>query len=143
MKLIRWNNDPVYPDFFNRFFNEEYDNLFGKKNCGNVPAANVVEKDDAFEIEFAVPGMNKEDFKVDVENGLLTVSSEKESVKEEKEKNYARREFVYGCFSRSFTLPKSVDIDKIDGHYENGILKINLPKREEAKTTLSKNVSIS
>jgi HSP20 family protein len=103
----------------------------------------VAEKDEAFEIEFAVPGMNKEDFKVNVENGILTVSSEKEAVKEDQNKSYTRKEFVYGSFSRSFTLPKSVNVDKIEGNYDNGILKIVLPKKEEAKTTLSKNISIS
>jgi HSP20 family protein len=143
MKLVRWNTEPAFPDLFNRFLNDDFENYFGKRNCGYLPAANVIEKEDSFEVEFAAPGLNKEDFKINVENNVLTVSSEKEQVKEEKEKNYTRREFAYGAFTRSFALPKTIDIDKIGAAYENGILKVTLPKKEEAKTTLSRAISIS
>lgn len=143
MKLVKWNNDPVFPDLFSRIFTDDFDNYFGKRNCGMMPAANVTEKEDAFLIEFAVPGMQKEDFKVHVENNVLSVSSEKEVSKEEKERNYTRREFAYGSFTRSFTLPKTVDMERIDATYENGILKVSLPKKEEAKTQLSREIKIS
>lgn len=143
MKLVKWNNEPVFPDLINRFFNDDFDNYFGKRNCGFIPAANVLEKDDAFEIEFAVPGMNKEDFKINVENNVLAVTSEKEITKEEKEMNFTRKEFSYGAFTRSFTLPKSIDIEKIDAAYENGILKVKLPKREETKTQATRVINIS
>lgn len=143
MKLVKWNNEPVFPEIFNRFFNDEFDNYFGRRNGGYIPSANVVETESGFDVEFAVPGMSKEDFKINVENGVLTVSSEKEEVKEEKEKNYTRKEFAYGAFTRSFALPKTIDLEKIAASYNNGILTVTLPKKEEAKTLLSREIKIS
>jgi HSP20 family protein len=143
MKLVKWQNEPVFPDFFSRFFSDDFETYFNKPNCGLVPAANVVENENAYEIEFAVPGMGKEDFKINVENNVLTVSSEKETKNEVQEKNFTRKEFAYGSFSRSFTLPKTVDVDKISAGYENGILKVALPKKEEAKTQLNREIKIS
>ncbi len=143
MKLARWNNEMVFPEFFNRIFNEDAENYFGKRNCGCVPAANVIEKEGAFEVEFAVPGMKKEDFKIGLENNVLTVSAEKEQQKEEKEKNYTRKEFAYGSFTRSFSLPKTVDTEKITAAYDNGVLTVSLPKKEEAKTEVSRQIIIS
>jgi HSP20 family protein len=143
MKLVKWNNEPAFPEFFNRIFNDDFDNYFGKRSCGYIPAANVIEQENAFEVEFAVPGMKKEDFKISVDNNVLTVSSEKEQVKEEKERNYTRKEFAYGSFTRSFALPKTVDVDKISAAYDNGMLSVTLPKKEEAKTKLSRVIDIS
>jgi HSP20 family protein len=143
MKLVKWNNDPVFPVVFNRFFNDDFDNYFTKRDCGCMPATNVVENDKSFEIEFAIPGMNREDIKINVENDVLTVSSEKEAKKEEKDKNYTRKEFSYSSFSRSFTLPETVDADQINARLENGILKVDLPKKEEAKSKLSKEIKVS
>lgn len=143
MKLVKWNNEPVFPDFFSRMFNDDFDNYFGKANCGYLPAANVAETEDAFEVEFAIPGMNKEDFKISVENNILTVSAEKEEHKEEKEKNYTRKEFAYGSFTRSFSLPRTINHEKIAAGYDQGILKVSLPKKEEAKTQLSREIKIS
>lgn len=95
----------------------------------SVPAVNVVEHEKNFEIELAAPGMKKEDFNITVENGVLTISSEKEEKKEETEKNYTRKEFSYSSFTRSFTLPENVSEDEIKAHYENGILKLVVAKR--------------
>src|SRR5690606_30001297 len=88
-----------------------------------------VEHEKNFEIELAAPGMKKEDFNITVENGVLTISSEKEEKKEETEKNYTRKEFSYSSFTRSFTLPENVSEDEIKAHYENGILKLVVAKR--------------
>jgi HSP20 family protein len=143
MKIVKWNSDPVFPTIFNRFFNDDTDNFFTPGNHGYMPATNVVENEKEFEIEIATPGMEKEDIKISVENNLLTISSEKESKKEEKEKNYTRREFSFGSFCRSFTLPKTVNVDQIKANYEKGILKIALPKKEEEKTKLTKEIKIS
>ena len=143
MKLVKWNNDPVFPVFFNRFFNDDFDTYFSQRDCGCTPATNVAESDKGFEIEFAVPGMNRDDIKISVENNVLTVSSEKENKKEEKDRNFTRKEFVYGSFTRSFTLPRTVDVDQIQAHCENGILKIDLPKKEEARTKVSKEIKVS
>lgn len=142
MKIVKWHNEPFFPSIFNRFF-DDFDNFFNLNNYGLMPATNVVETDQQFEVEMAIPGMEKEDIKVNVDNNLLTISCEKEDKKEEKEKNYTRREFSYGSFCRSFTLPKSVNVDKINASYDKGILKIMLPKKEEEKSKLSKEIKIS
>ncbi len=142
MKLIRFNNEPTFSDLMNSFFENDSDNFFARRRC-NVPATNIVENEDSFELELAVPGMSKEDFKIDVENNTLTISSEKQEEKEEKEKNYTRREFVYGCFSRSFVLPKSIDAEKIKAEYKNGVLCLNLPKKDEEKLKVKKQIPIN
>lgn len=98
-----------------------------------VPAVNITEDDNAYHLSLAAPGMKRDDFKVDIEGSLLTISSEKESDKEEQTKRFSRREYSYSSFTRSFNLPDEVNREKIDAHYENGILKIMLPKREEAR----------
>lgn len=143
MKLVKWNNEPAFPDLFNRIFTDDFDNYFGKRNCGFLPAANVIEREYAFDVEFAVPGMGKEDFRISVDNNVLSVSAEKEESKEEKEKNFTRKEFAYGSFTRSFALPKTIDIDKIAAAYDNGILTVTLPKKEEAKTQITREIKIS
>ena len=111
-------------DFFDRdrFFDSD---MLQK----SVPAVNVVEHDKNFEIELAAPGMTKEDFHITVENGVLTISSEKEEKKEEAEKNYTRKEFSYTSFARSFALPENVSEEKIEAHYENGVLRLVVAKR--------------
>jgi HSP20 family protein len=103
-----------------------------RRNCA-VPAANISETDNDFTIALAVPGLSKEDFKIEIENNLLTIFSEKKESKEENTENYTRKEFMVGSFSRSFTLPKSIDTEKIQAQYNNGILNVVLPKKEEEK----------
>lgn len=123
-------NEGWLTDFFDndRFFDAEW-----MKKLQVVPAVNVVEKDKEFEIELAAPGLTKKDFNITVENGILTIACEKELEKENKEKNYTRKEYNYTNFSRSFTLPENVKTDKVDAWYENGILRIVLPKEAEVK----------
>jgi len=142
MKLIRFNNQPTFSDLLDSFFENDPNNFFSKNNF-NVPATNIVENENSFELELAVPGMKKEDFKIDVENNMLTISSEKQEEKEEKGKNYTRKEFVYGSFSRSFVLPKSVDSEKIKAEYKDGVLNLNLPKKPEEKLKEKKQILIS
>lgn len=142
MKLIRWNNEPNFSELMNSFFENENDNFFSKRHF-NVPATNIVENENSFELELAVPGMKKEDFKIDVENNMLTISSEKQEEKEVNNKNYTRKEFVYGSFSRSFVLPKSIDPDKINAEYKNGVLCLNLPKKEEETLKVKKQIQIN
>jgi HSP20 family protein len=143
MKLVKWNNDPVFPVLFNRFFTDDLDTYFPTRDCGCFPATNIVENDKDFEIEFAVPGRNKDDIKISIENDVLTVSSEKESKGEEKGRNFTRKEFVFASFKRSFTLPKTVDAEQISASYNNGILKIGIPKKEEAQAKLSREIKVS
>lgn len=142
MKLIRFNNEPAFSDLISNFFDNDADNFFNRRHC-NVPATNIVENNESFELELAVPGMKKEDFKIDVENNTLTISSEKQEEKEENEKNYTRKEFVYGSFSRSFMLPKSIDTDKIKAEYKDGVLCLNLPKKDEEKLKVKKQIQIN
>lgn len=133
MTIVRWRNLPTFTDMFDNLFEGEQNRLSNKQyDC--MPAVNILENKEAFEIELAVPGMDKDSFAINLENNVLTISSDKET-KAGEETNYTRREFVYGTFSRSFTLPKTVDSEKISADYEHGILKVKLPKKEEVKLT--------
>ncbi|MDO6429490.1 Hsp20/alpha crystallin family protein [Flavitalea sp. BT771] len=116
--------------------------LLGKLATVNIPAANIVENKDHYEVSLAAPGMKKDDFNIDVEGNMLTISAEKEEKKEEKDERYSRQEFNYTSFSRSFTLPDWVNKEKIDASYENGLLKVYLPKTEEAKKQSSKHITV-
>jgi HSP20 family protein len=117
------------------------ENLLDTPRTGNLPAVNIHEDEKQFVLEFAVPGMNKEDFKINLEEQVLTVSSETKEEKEEQEDNFTRREFYYNGFSRSFTIPDNIDTNKIKADYKDGILKITLPKSKEAR--LSREIKIS
>ena len=140
MKLIKWNNSPAFPDIFEPFLQDNFWGLNSKWN--NVPAANVIEEDNNYELEIAAPGYEKKDFKIDLENNVLTISSQKEEKHEENSKDYSRREFATYSFSRSFTLPETVETGKIKANYENGILHVILPKVEEVKK-VKKEIQIS
>jgi HSP20 family protein len=110
-----------------------------------IPAVNIKETSDAFEVEMAAPGMKKEDFKIELNNNLLTISSEKTEEKAVNEgEKYNRKEFSYQSFQRSFTLAReAVDFDNIQAKYENGVLKLLIPKREEIKQKPSRLINIS
>lgn len=97
------------------------------------PAVNIIEDNNQYMVSLAVPGFKKEDFIIDMDGNMLTISSEKEENKEEKEERFTRREYSYTSFSRSFTLPEDVNFNAIDAKYENGVLNITLPRREDAK----------
>lgn len=120
-------NDNWLTDFVdnNRFFDADW-----MKRFQEIPAVNVKEKDKEFEIELAAPGLKKDDFKITVENGILTIKAEREEEKEIKEDNFTRREFSYENFTRSFTLPESVNEEKVDAQYENGILQLKIAKKQ-------------
>ena len=93
------------------------------------PAVNIVENDNNYEIEVAAPGMKKDDFKVEVENGILTISAEKKEEKKESKKNYTRQEYYYSSFTRSFTLPDNAKEDGLAARYEDGMLKLTVSKK--------------
>jgi HSP20 family protein len=115
-------------------------------NAGStLPAVNVKETPESFEVEMAAPGMNKEDFKVELNNNILTISSEKEYENQQNEsEKYSRKEFSYQSFQRSFHLSKeAVDADNIEAKYENGVLRLRIPKREEVKQKPSRLINIS
>lgn len=107
------------------------------------PSVNVIETDNDFQIEVAAPGMEKKDFKVEIENGTLTISSEQKKEEKEEGKNYTRREFSYNAFARSFSLPENVISEKITAEYDNGILTLSLPKKEVTVSKPKKEIKIS
>lgn len=107
-----------------------------------VPAVNVIEKEKAFEIELAAPGLEKKDFNVVVDKGVLTISVEKEMKKEVKEENYTRKEFNYTTFSRSFALPENVNEDGIKATYDDGVLRLKVVKKE-ATTVPKKAIQVA
>lgn len=122
----------VFEDFF-KPWNEWFDNsgLWGK--VMKIPAVNVTDNKDNYLVSIAAPGMKKNDFKIDIEGNMLSISCEKEETKEEKEKKYTRKEYSYSSFSRSFTLPDNVTKNKIEATYEDGVLNLRLPKSVESK----------
>ncbi len=115
----------ILSDFFDadRFFSNS---LFNEER---IPAVNIVDSQKDFQIELAAPGMKKDDFKVSIENGVLTISAETKKETEEKNKNYTRQEFSYESFCRAFTLPDNASEEKIDAKYENGVLKLTVAKK--------------
>lgn len=146
MSVVKANKaDGLFPSLVSDFFNA--DNFFGSKWFENefkrtVPAVNIKENDKQFNVELAIPGMKKEDFKVSVENNVLTISAEKKDEKSEKNERYTRKEFSYSSFSRSFTIPESAIGDKVDAKYTDGILRLSIPKKEGAKAVSKKEIKV-
>ncbi len=132
------------PSYLNGFLGKD---LFQEFNtpafAGTVPAVNVVESEEGFRIEVAAPGLQKSDFKLNLEKNQLTISAEKEQKEESKNEKYTRKEFKYASFQRTFTLPNTVDGDRIEANYADGILNIALPKREEAKEKPARQIEIA
>jgi HSP20 family protein len=145
MALIRSSNR--YPSVFDRFFDTD---LFdwSNRNYSNtdttLPAVNIKESSDDFEVEVAAPGFTKNDIRIELEHDLLTISSEKAIENETKEGQiFSLREFSYQSFSRSFTLPNTADSENIGAKYENGILRIVIPKKEEARPKPARQIAIA
>jgi HSP20 family protein len=136
----------VLPSMFDDFFkpwNEWFDNNSGFSRTLTVPAVNITEQKDCYKAELATPGMDKDDFRLDVEGNILTISAEKEEDKEEKDKKYTRREYSYSSFSRSFTLPNEVKKEGIEAKYNNGVLHIILPKKDEVKNRETQKIKVN
>ena len=108
----------------------------------HLPAVNVKETDKAYEINLAAPGLEKTDFKIDLNGNMITISAEKEKTEEEKEDGFTRKEYNFNSFSRSFTLPEDTMADKIDANYVNGELKLMLPKKEGARKSFHQKISV-
>jgi len=146
MKLSR-RNENYFPSFFDQFWNSELTD-WNQSNFSStdtsLPAVNVKETPEEFTIEVAAPGMKKNDFKVNFNKNVLTISSEKKNEDEEKNGTYTRREFSYQSFQRSFTVPENVvNNEKISAKYNNGILHVTLPKRDEVKPQPEREIKIS
>lgn len=136
------NFPAVFDDFF-KPWNEWFDTSSSLWNrMLTVPAANIIETKDDYQLSIAAPGMKKADFDIAVDGSMLTISCEKEESKEDKEDQYTRKEYNYSSFSRSFSLPDEVSKDNIEATYTDGVLKLLLPKKEEAKKTLTKAIAV-
>lgn len=144
MTLVKFSNQ--VPSLFDRLFeNDLFD--WSNRNYSNtntsLPAVNIKEYHEGFEVDLAAPGLARGDFKIELNNSLLIISFDKRVENETKEgQQFIHREYSFQSFSRSFTLPQTVDGEKISAHYENGILKVAIPKKEEAKPKPSRQIEI-
>jgi HSP20 family protein len=144
--MLAKRNENYLPSFFDRFFNNElmdWNNSNFSSTNTSLPAVNVKETHDDFIIEVAAPGMDKNDFKVNFHNNVLTISSEKKNESTDKNDSYTRKEFSYQSFKRSFTVSENaVNGEKISAKYNEGILEITLPKRDEVKPQPEREIKI-
>ena len=137
MNLIKRQN-PVFTSLIDDLFiNQDWNHI-----SATVPAANIIEADDHFNIELAAPGKKKSDFTIELDEGVLTISSVTETKSTEKEGSFNSKEFGYSSFRRSFNIPETVSADKISASYKEGILTVSLPKKEEALPQPKKLISI-
>jgi HSP20 family protein len=145
MSLLRFSNHQ--PSVFDRFFENDlfdWSNRNYSSTNTTVPSVNIKESAEDFEVDVAAPGLTKNDFKIELNHDFLTISSEKEIENETNDgQSFTQREFSYQSFSRSFTLPNIVDSEKIAAKYENGILRITIPKKEEVRPKPARQIDIS
>ncbi len=147
--LVKTNGGlfPAIPSLLDDFFGMDWlDSTMANWSASGstLPAVNVQETNDDYMIEVAAPGMKRDDFKIELENDVLTISSERENSHEEKDGNYTRREFSYQSFQRSFSLPQNkVKGDEIKAKYDDGILRITVPKTEDAKRKPAKQIAVA
>jgi HSP20 family protein len=149
MKLVKFTDTgfPTFPSFIDNLMSRDWldwsGNNFSTTNT-TLPATNIMEDEEKFRIEVAAPGMEKKDFNIKLENDRLLISSERKAESDKEDENYYRREFSYQSFQRSFALQENlVETDKIEAVYDNGILKVTLPKRDEVKPKPPKEIKIS
>jgi HSP20 family protein len=152
MSLLVKKNGSTFPNLVSELFNTDVvlrPNLFDLSSSllnglnPNLPSTNISEDEKSFKIELAAPGLERKDFKVETQDGTLTISSEKEKESKEEKENYRRREFSYSSFSRSFQLPENSLPEKIEAKYEEGILRLTLPKKETTETKHRKEIKVS
>lgn len=138
MTLVKFNGNnatkslmPGFNDVFDSIFN---DTFFADRVVSRVPSVNISESAESYHIEMASPGLKKEDFKINVDQYVMTVSVEKQQENTMEDRTYNRREYSYNSFVRSFNLPELADTSRIEAAYEDGVLKIDVAKKEEAKS---------
>ena len=137
----------LYPSVFGDDFFRPWNQLLGNSLLNrrelSMPPVNIDENKDNYTLSIAAPGLKKDDFEIDIEGNMITIGCEKEETTEDKDSRHVSKEYSYSSFCRSFTLPENVNRDKIDARYEDGVLKLTLPKKEEAKKAdLSKHISV-
>ncbi|TSJ40878.1 Hsp20/alpha crystallin family protein [Mucilaginibacter corticis] len=135
MTLVKFGKDQK--SIVNPFFNDVYsllnDSFLNEKAATRTPAVNISESDNQFEVDLAIPGLSKEDIKINLDKNVLSVSADKKTETVDENKKFTKREYSFNSFSRSFTLPESADHSKIEADYTAGILKLTIAKKEEAK----------
>jgi HSP20 family protein len=142
MSIIRYNANDFVPTSFSTLIDRFFDESLARTGGSTfVPSVDIVENEKSFELHIAAPGMNKEDFKIEVNEKALIVSGERKLTNEKNEKNFHSIETQYGSFRRSFKLPENVDATKIDARYTNGILELNIPKDE--KKVLKQSIKVN
>lgn len=148
MKTLMKNNGNLFtagPSLADEFFGRDWpgSSLANWKTATSSPAVNIQETNDDFKIEVAAPGMKRDDFKVELDNNVLTISAQQENKEGENTQKYTRREFSYQSFQRSFSLPDNqVEAENVSARYVDGILYITVPKREEAKVKPARQITI-
>jgi HSP20 family protein len=146
MTLVKFNNNkganalmPGFNDVFESIFN---DTFFNDRMVARVPAVNISETEESYHLELAAPGLKKQDFKISLDRDVLNISVEQQSENKEESKRFSKKEFSYASFVRSFTLPDLADRNRIEAAYEDGVLKVAIAKKEEAKMA-SRQIEIS
>jgi len=132
-----------WPDPFDRFFRNDFLSPWGEA-IDTVPSVNISEQKDKYRVEMAVPGLKKEDFNIDIDGNIMTVSCDKSTESKEEKDNHTRREYSYSSFSRSFTLPENANINEADisARYTDGILEIDIPKKANAPQESRKKIAV-
>jgi len=141
--LLKTNSLFPSTSFFDDFLTKDLSEWMNLGREGYVPRVNIVETNDDFRVEMAAPGMKKDDFQVELDNDVLTISSDNVKQEPAEGERYARREFSYHAFKRSFHLPNTVAVDKIEANYQNGLLRLTIPKKEEARKRPPKTIEIA
>lgn len=144
MSLVKWKNKDLFPAFYEMmesFFKDEGD-FFSSAWKSTSPAVNVSKTEKAYQLEVAAPGLDKGDFKIEIEKGILSISAEQKSSKEEKKDQYTRKEFSYQSFVRTFQLPDDAQDQGVEAKYENGLLKINIPRKLNEESSTVKKITI-
>ncbi|MFN4122717.1 MAG: Hsp20/alpha crystallin family protein [Flavobacteriales bacterium] len=135
MKLFKWNISdikPKFPKIVEKFFGKKISDATGpNEEIASVPLVNIADEDSAFEVNVALPGLDKKDIKIEIQNDCLVIFSEKKYEKEEKNKNWMRREYGYASFQRIFQLPESADQNKVQAEMKNGVLTIKVAKKKD------------
>ena len=145
--LLKTNSGKIKPasisGMFDPFFKKEMGDWFGKEFVDTIPGVNITETNSAYHVELAAPGLKKDDFNIKVDGDIITISSEKETETKKEDEEYSRREYNYSSFSRSFNLPEYVNQDKIMATYVDGVLKVDLPKKEVTENSATKKIKVS
>ena len=142
MNLIKRNSNLILPSLLDEIFKPDWNGGIQNFNT-SIPAVNIKETETGFKLELFAPGLKKEDFNIEIDQRMLSISSEIQTETEENNETYSRKEYTLNSFKRTFNLPETVNFDAIEANYENGILNLRLPKREEALPKPKREIEIA